>query len=127
MWLNIAGGRRGARPGGMCVRRPSVPASGDEDECEKLEPSAMRFIPLARSLVVIRLDDRGRDTASPPQSSFTSDESVLLPRGTRFDLTLHGDKGSPYHQRGGQSGKSLHRDEREPKRDAALPAIFIYV
>ena len=40
-------GGRGRR--GMCVRRAAVRSSGDEDECEKLEPSAMRFIPPARS------------------------------------------------------------------------------
>ena len=69
----------------MCVRRAAVRSSGDEDECEKLEPSAMRFIPPARSSSFASM------IVAPPQSSFTSDESVLLPRGTRFDLILHGD------------------------------------
>ena len=90
MWLNIAGGRTAGAGGAACVSAaPSVRSSGDEDECEKLEPSAMRFIPLARSSSFASM------IAAPPQSSFTSDESVLLPRGTRFDLILHGDKRSP--------------------------------
>ena len=60
-------GREDGRAACVSVGRSS------EDECEKLEPSAMRFIPLARSIaILIRLDDRRRRRShhSLPMSQF---------------------------------------------------------